>query len=474
MIKLIVFDLDGVLIDAKDIHYEALNKALQEITVNKSKNSLGKTYIDYSISREDHLSKYDGLNTKAKLEILTKEKGLPKDEHINIFNLKQKYTTELINEGNYKSVHWHDLMKLKNKTKCYIAVASNSIRNTVRDSLVRTKLINYVDFYLSNEDVKHPKPNTEIYLQAMVKAGVSPKETLIIEDSYIGRQGAEQTGALVMGVNSPSDITFENIKSFIDKHEGKIEKIKWKDPKLNILIPMAGAGSRFSEAGFIHPKPLIEIMGKPMIQLVTENLNIDAHFIYLVQKEHNEKYNLKAMLNIMSPGCDVVEIDGITEGAACTTLLAKKYINSDNPLLIANSDQFVEWNSGEFMYSMMGDHIDGGILTFNSIHPKWSFVKIGSDGLICEVAEKQPISDLATVGIYFWKRGSDYVKYAEEMITKNIRVNNEFYICPVYNSAIKDGKKIKSFKIDKMWGLGDPQSFNIFIDKYQEGNNKKV
>ena len=236
---------------------------------------------------------------------------------------------------------------------------------------------------------------------------------------------------------------------------------------MNVLVPMAGAGSRFAQAGYTFPKPLIDVNGKPMIQVVVENLNIEAHYIFLVQKEHYKKYNLKHLLNLIAPGCDVVQVDGVTEGAACTTLLAKDLINSDEPLLTVNSDQFVEWNSNEVLYSWSADSIDGGILTFKGTHPKWSFAKLDENGFVSEVAEKSPISDNATVGIYYWKKGSDYVKYAEQMIDKNVRTNNEFYVCPVFNEAIQDGKKIKIKEIKKMWGLGTPEDLNYFLQNHK-------
>ena len=244
-----------------------------------------------------------------------------------------------------------------------------------------------------------------------------------------------------------------------------MKKPKWFDDKLNVLIPMAGAGSRFEKAGYTFPKPLIDINGEPMIKVVTENLNVDANFIYIVQKSHREKYNLDTLLNLISPNCKIVEVDGLTEGAACTTLLAKNFIDNDYPLLMANSDQFVEWNSNEFLYKMNETNSDGGILTFRSTHPKWYFAKIDESGFVTEVAEKNPISDIATVGIYFWKKGSDYVKYAQQMIDKNKRVNDEFYVCPVFNEAIKDGKKIRIFEIQNMWGLGTPEDLNTFLSK---------
>ena len=238
---------------------------------------------------------------------------------------------------------------------------------------------------------------------------------------------------------------------------------------MKVLIPMAGAGSRFEQAGYTFPKPLIEVNGKPMIQTVVENLNVDAEHIFIVQKEHYEKYNLQYLLNLITPNCKIVQVNGMTEGAACTTLLAKEYINNDEPLLTANSDQFVDWDSNEFLYSMQADNVDGGILTFDSIHPKWSFAKLNDEGFVSEVAEKKPISNHATVGIYYWAKGSDYVKYAEQMISKDVRVNNEFYVCPVFNEAIQDNKKIKTFNIDsnEMWGLGTPEDLERFVKEHR-------
>ena len=172
------------------------------------------------------------------------------------------------------------------------------------------------------------------------------------------------------------------------------------------------------------------------------------------------------MLNLIAPGCKVVEVDGMTEGAACTALLAKDLINNDNPLFFANSDQYVEWDPMEFMYNMQEKSADGGIVTFKATHPKWSFAKLDDNGLVLEVAEKKPISDNATVGYYYWKRGSDFVKYAEQMIENDVRVNNEFYVCPVFNEAIEDGKQIRTHTASGMWGLGTPEDLENYL-KYK-------
>lgn len=450
MIKLIIFDLDGVLVEAKQIHYDALNKALGE---------------KYSISWDEHLSIYDGLKTNQKLDMLTKNKGLPINSHSKIWSDKQKYTLEALSnlQPNTQLQVCMDIL-INNGYK--LAVCSNSIRKTVLTVLSKFDIIDRFDLILSNEDVKNSKPHPEMYWKAMSMMECLPEETLIVEDSPYGLLAASRSKAHVMRVGSPKEVIYNNIYKHLNNQINMTPK--WKNEKLNVLIPMAGAGSRFEQAGYTFPKPLIEVNKKPMIQVVVENLNLDANYIYVVQKSHREKYNLDTLLNLLTPGCKIVEADGLTEGAACTALLAKKYINNDNPLFFANSDQFVEWDSNEFMYKMQETDADGGIVTFTATHPKWSFAKIDKNGLVTEVAEKKPISDIATVGYYYWKHGSDFVKYAEQMIEKNIRVNNEFYVCPVFNQAIEDCKQIRTFNTAGMWGLGTPEDLNYYLEKYQK------
>lgn len=456
MIKLIIFDLDGVLVEAKEIHYESLNKALKQIDDK------------FVITREEHLIKYDGLTTKTKLKLLSDDKNLPEDSHNKIWGLKQSLTYDVIKEQLTEDIRLIKVLKKLKEDGFKIYVASNSIRETIKLMLYKTGLIEYVDYYLANEDVNNTKPHPEIYLKCMIHAGVKPNETLIVEDSFHGRQAAIDSGGYLCPVETPKDVTYNKLNNQITKiNNVSTSNKKWESEDFNILIPMAGAGSRFSSAGYTFPKPLIEVNHKPMIQVVVENLNIKAKFVYIVQKEHYEKYNLKFLLNLITPNCEIVQVDGVTEGAACTTLLAKEYINNDKHLIIANSDQFVEWDSNSFYYAMTNDKLDGGMLTFKATHPKWSFAKLDENGYITEIAEKKPISDVATVGIYYWNKGSDYIKYSEQMIEKNIRVNNEFYVAPVYNEAIADGLKFKTHNISKMWGLGTPEDLNNYLE-----NNK--
>lgn len=450
MIDTILFDLDGVLIDAKQIHYEALNKAL------------GK---EYSINKDEHTNIYDGKKTWEKLDMLTKNKGLPQSRHSKIHEQKQKITIEMVNKLEPITNVFETLRDLKNEGY-NIGVCSNSVRMTVVESLRRSKLSSFVDYIVSNEDVTTSKPYPEMYWKAMIHFKKLPQEVLIVEDSPTGLLAAVRSGANVLRVENPYTLTHERVKR---KMTGTIQKNQstWESEDLNILIPMAGAGSRFSEVGYTFPKPLIEVLGKPMIQLVVENLGLKGNYIYVVQKEHREKYNLDTLLNIITPNCKIVEVDGITEGAACTALLAKEHIDNNKPLFFANSDQYVNWNPSEFMYFMQETDSDGGIVYFSSHHPKWSYVKTDRNGVAELVAEKKPISNKATVGFYYYKKGSDFVKYAESMIEKNTRTNGEFYVCPVYNEAIRDGKKIRVFEAERMRGLGTPEDLQEFIRGFE-------
>lgn len=238
---------------------------------------------------------------------------------------------------------------------------------------------------------------------------------------------------------------------------------------MKVLIPMAGEGSRFAKEGYQFPKPLIDVCGLPMIQRVVENLKFKADYIFLVRKEHLEKYSgLEGTLNqITNYSAKIVIVDSLTDGAASTALLAKDYINNEDDLLIANSDQIIEYEIQNFLNIKSFTTVDSLVFTFNATHPKWSFVKIDSKGFVCEVAEKNPISNIATCGIYWYRKGSDFVKYAESMISKNIRVNNEFYIAPVYNELIADKKTLLPFYVNKMWGIGTPEDLSFYINNHK-------
>jgi dTDP-glucose pyrophosphorylase len=230
---------------------------------------------------------------------------------------------------------------------------------------------------------------------------------------------------------------------------------------LNILIPMSGNGQRFVDAGFSEPKPFIDVLGKPMIQRVVENLGVKPHqgrFIFVVR----DAVAMNRIREIMvGHDYEVVIAGGTTAGAACTALLAREFIANNDPLLIANSDQIVDG------IELPADDVlvNGVIWTFEAHHPKWSFVASDDKQRVWAVVEKQVVSRRATCGIYWWKRGNDFVRAAEQMIEKNVRVNNEFYLAPTYNEAIMRGARITEAYAKTMWGLGDPESLNAYLTR---------
>ena len=239
---------------------------------------------------------------------------------------------------------------------------------------------------------------------------------------------------------------------------------------LNIVIPMAGRGSRFADAGYTIPKPFIPVHGVPMIKVVMDNLapSEPHRFILVCQNDHIKEFDLDTKLKGYAKNVEVVGIDGITEGQVCTVLRAKSFFDNDEPLMTANSDQYIDFDINDYLKVMRQKDLDGMIMTMDSLDPKWSYAKTDERGFVTETAEKKVISNHATVGIYNFKRGRDLIASAEQMIADNIRVNNEFYTCPCYNYLVKDGKKIGVYSIGEeyngMYGIGIPKDLEFFIN----------
>lgn len=238
--------------------------------------------------------------------------------------------------------------------------------------------------------------------------------------------------------------------------------------KINIVIPMSGIGGSFIQAGYTFPKPLIDINGKPMIQLVAENLTpkIDHNFIFVYKKEY-DKYSINQIFhNITKNPFTAIPLISPTKGALCSVLNAVDYINNEEELIIANADQLIDVDINKFIEFARSSKADGVIITFTSHHPRWSYARVDKNGNVLEVAEKKVISDQATAGIYYFKKGSDFIKAAFSMIEKNIRFNNDFYVCPVFNEMILQDKKIKNWQIkqSQMHGLGTPEDLNRYLN----------
>ena len=238
---------------------------------------------------------------------------------------------------------------------------------------------------------------------------------------------------------------------------------------LNIVIPMAGRGSRFSAAGFADPKPLVKLHGVAMIRVVIANLapRIAHRFIFICQREHYVAYGLDRLLSEWTVDPQVVLLDGVTEGAACTVLRAREWIDTEAPLMIANSDQYIATSIDDYLQDMARRELDGLIMTMAADDPKWSFAATTPDGLVTRVVEKQVISNDATVGIYNFAQGRDFVAAADAMIAAGERSNGEFYVAPVYNRMLASGARIGIHGIgvdgNGMHGLGTPADLAAFL-----------
>eukprot|EP00742_Colponemidia_sp_Colp-10_P011185 GILJ01012398.1.p1 GENE.GILJ01012398.1~~GILJ01012398.1.p1 ORF type:complete len:452 (-),score=32.68 GILJ01012398.1:123-1478(-) len=251
-------------------------------------------------------------------------------------------------------------------------------------------------------------------------------------------------------------------------------------PVVTVVIPMAGAGSRFAAVGYVNPKPLIDVVGRPMIERVVNNMTDptrEMKFIFIVQHSHRHQYHLDDLLQRVAPGCHIVEVNGITEGAACTVLTARNLVDPAAPLLIVNSDQWLEWDVTAFLQDADVGTADSVISTFEcpALEAKWSYARVDPvTGLVTEVQEKNPISTHATTGAYWWRRGGDFITSADKMIAKNIRVNNEFYVCPVYNQALEPplSLAVKTATCRRMWGIGTPEDLSVFLDAVRHGQVK--
>ena len=215
---------------------------------------------------------------------------------------------------------------------------------------------------------------------------------------------------------------------------------------INILVLLAGSSAPFREAGYSYPKSLIEIAGLPAVERVLAAYRpleaLGARFIFVVRGEENRRFHIGMVLRLLMPDAVVVETPGETAGAACTALLAVGAINDDTPLIIANGDQIIDHDLKGAVAHFQDRGLDGGILVFKAVHPRWSYVKCDGDGLLIEAAEKRPISDLATAGFYWFARGRDFVRAAERMILKDAHVDNAFFICPAYNEMILEQKRV--------------------------------
>jgi len=248
--------------------------------------------------------------------------------------------------------------------------------------------------------------------------------------------------------------------------------------KINIVIPMAGLGTRFKSEGFDLPKPLIEVGGKTLVEHSIDSLNIDGRYIFITRKYDDESHNilLSNKLKSIKPDSIEIKIESVTRGSVETCLFAKSHIDNDYPLIITNCDQRLDWDSNSFLEFIETNVLDGIVITYESDNPKNSFALVGEDNVISKFAEKTPISNNALIGLHYWERGSDFILSSEELL-RNFELDGrpECYISETYNYLIKNGKIIKSYEIqsNEYISLGTPYDLSIYQAKIKEFYTEK-
>ena len=458
MIKSVVFDFDGVVADTEKAHFSAFNVALQ-------RNNLEP------ITWTEHLTIYRGMSSREKLKELLGRRfsttGIYHKEDLaeNVLASKKRIEESILTEIIVPDPEKIEMMK-ELKSKGYtIGICSNSRRELLMKLTALAGFGQYINaiYGTDYEDVK-AKPDPDMYLRIMKDLKVKPSETLIVEDSNVGMMAAVNSGARYCMVDSYSEVNLYTVLNKITETE-----------KVNVIIPAAGQGKRFAEVGFVYPKPLIRVKSVSMIEMVMEMFHF-ADPILLFQTSHIKKYELDRYIKDINPRATVIGVDGITQGAVCTILKAEGNIDNDTELLICNSDNYTTVDINMFLFAMREAKADGGMLTFGAHDPKWSFAayegtidpSLNTNILrVTEVAEKKPISDQATAGVYYFRRGSDFVKYAKQMIDKNIRVNNEFYTVPVYNELIQAGGNVYLYTMDQeeFFEMGTPEGLETTLER---------
>lgn len=447
----LIFDLDGVLVEFRHIHKRAFIEAWNA------------THPEHKITELFHDAHLEARSTRQKTAICSDYFGLPEADAA-VFEAKQTLTERYLADApvyakTKEALAW---ALINGHT---ISCCSNSIRSTVHASLY--KLVPSLDSFsviLSNEDVVHPKPHPEIYKLAVERLGADPAGILVYEDSIVGRDAAKAAGLRVIPVYDSLDITPRFLEYTVAHGKRPVP------PTLNVVIPMAGLGSRFQKCGYSTPKPFLPIFGTPMFKWVIQNivppsLRDRAIVHIIIREEHKDRF----MEEKNDERILIHTVPELTEGAACTVLTVKDYINTDAPLVVANSDQYLEWDAESFYTCLFHPDYDGVISTFeqpDTSDLRWSYANLDAEGCVTRVAEKEWIGPLATTGVYGWARGSDYVAQAERMIRDNVRVNNEFYVCPVYNVGIVNGQHVRTHNCKKMWGLGVPADYEHFLSHF--------
>lgn len=449
-IRLVIFDLDGVLVESCDLHYEALNQALLEVA--------GSSFV---ISREEHLFIYDGLSTNQKLHMLTESKDLDPKLHKAVWQRKQDLTEEMVKTTLGPSDHILEAISGLKKNGFAVAVASNCIRSSVKTILETIDVMRFIDVYVSNEDVENAKPAPDIYLKACKSFCVDPSEALVVEDTVKGFEAASRAGCSMLRVKDPNDTT-------ISAAMNRIRELELPSQKITVVVPLAGPTPEMwlqGRTGNCSEAPvfLADAAGRPTLYWIMDSLRsrrYQLQYVFLIKATQSRQFQLEALcaaaVDYQPFKVELVKRD--TLGSLQTILqCSPDIVPSDSPLLIADGHHLVDWGRGS-IDDLLSSPADGSIAVNLSSDPRDSYVSLlPGDTLETAVAEihieRNPVSQLACSGLYFYRKAADFWEAANHLVSQNQRSRGVFYTAPTFNDMISEGKRVDAVKVVKSWSL---------------------
>jgi len=425
--SLITFDLDGVLVESKELHFDAFNLALKDLSPS------------LEMTKEEHDQNYCGLSTKQKLRKLTVEKGLPPEKHDYIWAQKQRHTLELMKTSIKPDTRIRSVIQQLRDAGYPVAVASNCIKDSVFYLLRGIGVEDLVSFYFSNEDVSFAKPHPEIYLAVADHFGLSPDEMLVIEDSGHGKQAAILAGAQLCPVASPNDVNIDYISSTLArKHSSR--------SRLNIIIPMAGNESLFIDSTST-PKFLLDINGQSLLERMVTNLQPSRphRFIFIARKYQARTYGLAELCVRACNFQPMVlrEVERRSSSAIETFLAAKDLIGVDQPVLLANLNMWPILTSTINVDTLADISADCILTHFESTQENLSYVKVNNFYSVDDISTKLRSSCHATTGYTFFKRGYKFFQLCE-----SLQSGKALFIEDVIKRGLEDRMDVMSFPVD--------------------------
>ena len=456
-IRLVVFDLDGVLVESRDLHYEALNRALEE--------EAGGQYV---ISRDEHEHVYDGLSTNQKLKMLGVAKGLPRDLHKKVWSKKQEYTESLVKEVLLPTDNILNAIATLKRMCLPVCVASNCIRSSVQTILTHVGLMPHVDVFLSNEDVDNAKPAPDIYLKACKIFGVDPSSTLVVEDSTKGFEAASRAGCHMLRVFNPQEVTNTSVASRIQELESLTEDV-------TVVLPLAGPYPEIWQARETPEMPIFlsDVGGESVLEIIGQSLmsrRFNAKYIFIVKESVAKAFDVDALCAkaVNYAPLKIVKIKTDTLSSIHSILqIPKEFIDENTPLLVADGHHIPVWEEGQSIDDLIGSHSDASLTVFQSIDPRFSYVRLnpnsrfnsdimskqGPNSVIEITMESRPTSNLACSGLYYFKQAQYFLKAAKDVIQFNQRWLGRFYTAQLFNEMVKDGLEVEALHLKNSWSL---------------------